>query len=125
MPPCTTARFDLRPLSAKLNEMVIELRDIVPDDRLHWSRNPELWTFHHIFQHLCEAREPRMQRAIADGAPSIDVYANVHTKDDLKSAFRDTWDRIERVLSDQSRLDATYTDRWWKDAPSATATGSP
>ena len=112
-----SARFDLLPVWAKLNDVLVEPVDFVPDEHMQWSPKPKLWTFHHLFQHLCEAREQWMQRAIADGAPNIDVYANVHTKDDLKSAFRDTWDRIERVFSDQSRLDATYKDLWWKEAP--------
>jgi uncharacterized damage-inducible protein DinB len=109
--------MDILPLWAKLNDMLIELLDVVPDDRMQWSPKPELWSFHHIFQHLCEAREQWMARAIDDGAPNIDIYANVHTKDDLKSAFRQTWERIERVFADQPCLDATYTDRYWKEAP--------
>jgi uncharacterized damage-inducible protein DinB len=112
-----SARLDIVQIWAGLNDMLIELVDFVPDDRMQWSPQPELWTFHHIFLHVAEAREQWMNRAIHDGEPDIDVYANVHTKDEIKDAFRRTWDRVERVFTDQERLDATYRDRWWAEAP--------
>ena len=113
----STARLDILPIWRNLNDMLIELVDFVPDDRMQWSPRPELWTFHHVFQHLCEAREQWMNRAIADGETDIDVYQNVHSKDEIKAAFRRTWERIERVFTDQARLDATYRDRYWAAAP--------
>jgi uncharacterized damage-inducible protein DinB len=113
----SAARLDIVPIWGDLNRMLIELVDVVPDDNMAWSPAPELWSFRHIFQHLAEAREQWMNRAIADGAPDIGVYANVHSKDEIKSALRLTWERIERVFSHQARLDATYKDRWWSKAP--------
>lgn len=89
MAPEGSARFEVLPLWAKLNEMLVELLDVVPEDRMEWSPKPELWSFRHIFQHLCEAREQWMQRAIADGAPNIDVYANVHSKEEAAGGVRD------------------------------------
>jgi uncharacterized damage-inducible protein DinB len=112
-----SARLDIIPNWRRLNGMLIDLVDFVPDDKMEWSPKPELWSFHHTFQHLCEAREQWMVRANNDGEPDIDVYANVHSKDDLKDAFRRTWQRIERTLTDQPRLDATYKDRYWAQAP--------
>ena len=111
------ARFDLLPMWSKLNGMLVELVDFVPEERMEWSPKPELWTFRHLFQHLCEAREQWMVRAIDDGAANIDVYANVHSKEELKAAFGTTWERIAAVFADQGRLDATYRDQWWKEAP--------
>jgi uncharacterized damage-inducible protein DinB len=113
----TGARLDIVPTWARLNEMLVELTSFVPDDAMEWSPKPELWTIHHILQHICEAREQWMSRTIADGEPSIDVYANVRTKDDIKDALRRTWERIERAFTDGARLDATYRDRFWKEAP--------
>jgi uncharacterized damage-inducible protein DinB len=115
--PEPDARFAILPTWANLNDMLIALVDAVPDDRMEWSPKPELWSFHHIFQHIAEAREQWMIRAIADGEPNIDVYANVHTRDEIKAAFRQTWERISRTFSDQPRLDATYKDKWWNKAP--------
>jgi len=113
----TSARLDVLRIWRSLNDMLVELVDLVPDDRMAWSPTPELWSFHHIFQHLSEAREQWMNRAINDGETDIDVYQNVHTKEDIKTAFRRTWERIERVFTDQARLDAIYRDRYWADAP--------
>jgi uncharacterized damage-inducible protein DinB len=112
-----SARLDILPTWRLLNGMLIELVDHVPDDRMQWSPKPDLWSFQHIFQHLAEAREQWMVRAIDDGEPNIDVYANVHSKDEIKDALQCTWERIERTFSDQARLDASYQDRWWKEAP--------
>jgi uncharacterized damage-inducible protein DinB len=105
------ARLDIVPTWANLNEMLIELVDLVPEERMEWSPKPELWTFRHLFQHLAEAREQWMVRAIADGEVDIDVYENVHSKDEIKAALRQTWVRIERVFRDQSRLDEIYRDK--------------
>jgi uncharacterized damage-inducible protein DinB len=113
----TGSRLDIVPSWRRLNEMLIELVDFVPDARMEWSPKPELWTFRHILQHLCEAREQWMNRAINDGEPDINIYKNVYSKDELTAAFRHTWERIERVFADQARLDASYKDRWWADAP--------
>ncbi len=111
------ARLDIVPTWANLNDMLIELVDFVPDERMQWSPKPELWTFHHLFLHLAEAREQWMNRAINDGESDIDIYRNVESKEEIKAAFRETWERIERVFSDQSRLDETYRDKWWAEAP--------
>jgi uncharacterized damage-inducible protein DinB len=111
------ARLEIVPAWARLNDMLIELVDFVPEDRMEWSPRSELWTFHHIFLHLAEAREQWMVRAIGDGEPDIDVYRNVHSKAEIRAALNQTWQRIERVFTDQARLDATYRDRWWNEAP--------
>ena len=112
-----SARLDIVPTWRNLNGMLIELLDLVPEERMEWSPRPELWSFRHLFQHICEAREQWMNRAIADGAADIDVYANVHTRGQLRDALEQTWTRIERVFTDQVRLDATYKDRYWAEAP--------
>jgi uncharacterized damage-inducible protein DinB len=112
-----SVRLDIVPIWRRLNGMLIELVDLVPDDRLDWSPQQELWSFRRLFLHLCEAREQWMVRAINDGVRDIDVYKNVHTKDEIKEAFRRTWERIERVFTDEARLDTVYKDRYWKGAP--------
>ena len=117
MSAADSARFDILPIWSNLNDMLIELVDYVPDDRIQWSPKPELWSFHHIFLHLSEAREQWMNRAIDDGEPDIDVYKNVHSKEDIKLALSSTWRRIERVFTAGAKLDATYRDRYWAAAP--------
>jgi uncharacterized damage-inducible protein DinB len=112
-----TARLDIVPIWRQLNDMLIELVDHVPDEELQWSPKPELWTFHHILLHLAEAREQWMNRAINDGERDIGVYQNVHGKNDIKNALQRTWERLERTVTSQAKLDATYRDRYWSGAP--------
>jgi uncharacterized damage-inducible protein DinB len=116
MPP-QSARFDFLQTWAQLNQMLVDLVDHVPVDRLDWSPREDLWSFRHIFQHVAEAREQWMNRAINDGEDDIDVYKNVHSGEEIKAALAGTWRRIERVFSDQALLDATYRDRYWAAAP--------
>ena len=97
--------------------MLIELIDVIPDDRMEWSPKPELWSFQRILAHLCDAREEWMTRAINDGERNTDVLQNAHGKEEIKDALQRTWDRVERVFTDQARLDTTYKDRWWNEAP--------
>jgi uncharacterized damage-inducible protein DinB len=116
----TAARLDIVPNWRRVNDMLIELVDTVPEERMPWSPKPELWSFERIFLHLCEAREQWMVRAIDDGEPNIDIFEHVHDPTGIKEAFRRTWERIERTFTDQGKLDATYRDRWWAQAPPRT-----
>lgn len=113
----TTARFDIVPVWRSLNDILIELVDIVPDGKMSWSPKPDLWSFDRIFRHLADAREEWMTRAFNDGEENIRVFESVHTKDEIKAAFRRTWERVERTIADQAKLDALYRDRWWTEAP--------
>ena len=113
----SSALLDAVPIWRRLNDTLIELVDLVPEDRMHWSPRPELWSFHHIFQHLCEAREQWMNRAIHDGEPDIGVYEHVQTNAEIRHALAHTWERVERAFTDQAKLDAVYRDRWWTEAP--------
>lgn len=70
----SSSRFAILPIWENLNTILIDLVDHVPDDRMHWSPKPALWTFHHILQHLAEGREQWMNRAIHDGETDIDIY---------------------------------------------------
>ena len=114
------ARFEVLASWRRLNGMLIELVDTVPDERMGWSPTPELWSFERIMLHLCEAREEWMVRAIADGEPNIGVLQNVRGKPGIRDAFQRTWERIERTFGDQAKLDAIYRDRWWTEAPPRT-----
>lgn len=108
--------LDIVPIWRRLNADLIRLVDAVPEEDLDWAPNAELWSFRQLFAHLAAAREEWMTRAIADGEPNT-VRGEAMDAGELKEALRATWDRIERVFRDGERLDATYRDRWWKEAP--------
>ena len=72
-----SAKLDIVPTWANLNDMLIELVDFVPDERMDWSPKPELWTIRHLFLHLNEAREQWMNRGINDGETDIEIKIEV------------------------------------------------
>jgi hypothetical protein len=40
-----SARLDIVPIWRTVNDMLIELVDTVPDDRMDWSPKPDMWAF--------------------------------------------------------------------------------
>jgi uncharacterized damage-inducible protein DinB len=111
-----SARFEILQTWRNLNDMLIELVDVVPEESMDWSPKPELWSFRRLLTHLCEAREQWMTRAIADGETNVG-FNDPLARADIWDALRLTWQRIERTFADQAKLDATYKDRWWDKAP--------
>jgi uncharacterized damage-inducible protein DinB len=113
-------RLDILPIWRRLNGMLIELVDFVPDDRMRWSPQPELWSFERLFVHLAEAREQWLTRAFDDGEANTIASDDLPGKTAIRDALRRTWERVERTLTDQQKLDATYRDRWSAGAPPRT-----
>jgi uncharacterized damage-inducible protein DinB len=111
-----SGRLDIVPIWKRLNAQLIRMADQFPDEHFDSAPTPEMWSFRRLFVHIAEAREQWMTRAIGDGEANH-VGQRSLTKDEIKDALRDTWDRIERTITDQAKLDATYKDRWWAEAP--------
>jgi uncharacterized damage-inducible protein DinB len=97
---------------APLNEQVIALVDLIPDDKLNWSPKPELYNFKGILIHMSAARHGWMSRDVQDGEESPDVLRLAQTKEGIKEQLRVSWARMERFLSDRERLNATYEFDW-------------
>jgi uncharacterized damage-inducible protein DinB len=114
--PVSNARLDIVPMWTRLNEQLIRLVEQIPEEHLDWSPRSEMWSFRRLFGHMAEAREQWMTRAINDGAPNY-VGQRVLSKDEIRDALRETWERIERTFADQAKLDAAYKDQWWDKAP--------
>jgi hypothetical protein len=47
-----------------------------------------------------------------ESSARLDILPTWRNLNDMR-----TWERIERVFTDQARLDATYRDRYWAGAP--------
>jgi len=112
MPP-----LDISGRWAQLNETIVELVDVIPDDKLEWSPKPELFNLRGILLHVATARLNWMSAFIRDGGPLLNTpealgefLRSGQTKDGIKQALRDSWQRVERLLADPAKLDATY--RW-------------
>jgi uncharacterized damage-inducible protein DinB len=101
-------RLDIVPVWARFNEELIRLVDFVPDDKMNWSPKPELWNFRGILMHIAATRDNWLKGAVQDGIEAPDVYGTARTRLDFQEAYRRTWGRLERFLSNPQQLDATY-----------------
>jgi uncharacterized damage-inducible protein DinB len=102
------ARLDLAETWARFNEELIKLVDVIPDDRLNWSPQPELWNFRGILLHLADARDNWLGHGVGDGVEWTAVWHNVRSKAQIQDAYRRTWERLSAFLSNQAQLDASY-----------------
>ncbi|MEX2245990.1 MAG: DinB family protein [Dehalococcoidia bacterium] len=100
--------LDVTPTWANLNQSLIRLVDHVPEDRINWSPKPELWNFRGILLHIADARDNWLGSTVRDGTEWTAVWHKVRSKPEIQEAFRRTWTRLERFLSDPALLDATY-----------------
>ncbi len=97
----------------RVNDDITALVDSIPDDRMEWSPQPDLWNFRRILLHIASARDYWMGKIVQDGESPPSVYETVRTKDDVREAYARTWDRMRRFLGDPERLAAGYVE----DAP--------
>ena len=95
----------------RLNDSIVTLVDYVPDDKLDWSPQPDLWNFRGILLHTIVVRDNWLQHVVQDGETAPDVLATVQSKEEMQRELRRTWERIQRFLSDAEKLDATYEGR--------------
>ena len=108
MTASTFASLDIVSNWGRLNDTIIQLVDVIPDDKLNWSPKPELWNFKGILIHLCWARHNWLARDVQDGQPSPNVISEAQTKEGIKDHLDLSWRRLERFLSNKDQLPATY-----------------
>lgn len=96
---------------APVNDQLLSLIDLIPDDKLDWSPKPELFSLRKICDHIAQGRHTWMTRDVQDGEPPPSVIATEQTKEELKEQLQISWQRMERFLSDPEQLDATYIIR--------------
>jgi uncharacterized damage-inducible protein DinB len=102
------APLDITPLWARVNDELIELLDLIPDDQLNWSPSPELWNFKGILIHIIYGRHSMMAGFLEDGAAMPDVLALAQTKEALRDQLRVSWQRMLPFLRDREQLDRVY-----------------
>lgn len=106
----TFAALDIVPFWSRLNDELIELLDLVPDEQINWSPKPELWNFRGILLHIAGSRDYWMGRIVQDGDPAPSVYETTRSKEEIKSEYRRTWGRLQRFLADPANLATTYRE---------------
>ena len=92
----------------KLNEQLVALVDIFPEDKLDWNPKPELWNFKGILLHVCMVRHNWLVNRVKDGEQTPDTLHEGQTKEGMKEQLRLSWQRLERFVRDPARLAATY-----------------
>jgi uncharacterized damage-inducible protein DinB len=100
--------IDVLPFWARMNDQIVRLIDYIPDEKLNWSPQPQLWNFRGILIHVSMARHNWLGNQVRDGEPSPDVLREGRTKDELKHQLRVSWERLERFVSDPAKVDASY-----------------
>lgn len=116
----STPRLDWTAHWRMMNENLIELADLLPDDKLGWAPREGEWTAQLIFAHLILARYFGPIMAPEDMARIGGVPVNCQTKEGIKEELQASWDMLERFLSDEAKLDASYErvgDEYYEDAP--------
>ena len=108
MASAASPQVNITPQWAGVQADILRIVDIVPDDKIDWSPKAELWNFRGILIHVSDARDRWMDRDIKDGEGYANIWTTAKSKDDLKRELGRTWARLGRLLSDQSKLDATY-----------------
>jgi uncharacterized damage-inducible protein DinB len=124
--------LDLTAQWGRLNDGLSQLADLVPDEKLDWSPQPDLWNLRGILLHISMARHNWMELNVQDGFQISDGPAasggeksyeervraflqHGATKDGLKDHLRWSWQRLERFLSNPHQLNATYRGEGFRD----------
>ncbi|MCH7699975.1 MAG: DinB family protein [Chloroflexi bacterium] len=104
------AKLDIAAHWGRLNESVIALIDVIPDDKIDWSPREALWNFRGILIHIAGTRDYWMGSIVKDGDPAKSAYETARSRDEIKLELERTWDRVRRFLVDPAKLAAKYQE---------------
>jgi uncharacterized damage-inducible protein DinB len=105
----TYARLNFGPYWEMNNANLIELIDLVPDDKLDWSPSPEEWGIKRIALHIILARYHYPIAPNLDGAEMQKIVLDCQTKEGLKEHLASSWQMVAALLADEEKLDALQT----------------
>ena len=109
MSETTFPRVDVTAQWGRLNDSIVALVGIIPDDKLDWSPREELWNFRGILAHTVMTRDSWLGGGVQDGGPAYALPEGQLSKSVIESELRRSWKRVERFLGDGGKLDAVYT----------------
>jgi len=97
-----------RPHWRVMNKNLIELVNLLPDDKLDWVPRPGEWTAPTIFAHIVFARYfgPVLTPEATQHIGQIPTACK--TKDGIKQELRTSWELVENFISDPAKLEAVY-----------------
>jgi uncharacterized damage-inducible protein DinB len=105
-------RVDLSPHWQSVQESLLHLIDVIPNDKLNFTPREGLWNSRGILIHVADTRDRWLAERVQDGEPYPNIWLTARTKDDLGGEMARTFERLQRFLRDQAQLDATYRFVW-------------
>src|SRR5688572_2165340 len=108
MPTKSYQRLNFAPHWEMTNDNLVELIELVPEDKLDWSPAPSEWSMRVIVTHIILARyhDPIVPRP--SGSQLSDVVMDCRTKEGLVKHLRSSWEMVAAFLSDPEKLDAVH-----------------
>ena len=100
--------LDVIPLWSLINDELIELVDLIGEERMNWSPEPKRWNFRGLFLHIMAGRHGMMAAVIKDGLDTPDTLREVQTQQGIKEQVRLSWQRMVAFLTDAKGLAQTY-----------------
>ena len=98
----------------RLNDTIIALLDYIPDDKLDWSPQEELWNFRGILLHTIVVRDAWLNGAGQDDEKAPNIWETDLSKATIQKELQRSWERLQRFLADPAHLAAVY-ERTWDD----------
>jgi uncharacterized damage-inducible protein DinB len=108
MSETTVPPLAITPYWDSVQENLLEIVDLLPEDKLNWTPHADLWNSKGILIHVSDARDIWMSRDVQDGEPYPNIWTTARTKDDLKRELVRSYERMRRFLANQSQLDAAH-----------------
>ncbi len=108
-------RLDISPYWESVQDHLLQIVDLVPDDKFDWTPKTDLWNFRGILIHVSDARDGWLadgRHGVQDGEPYPNIWMTARTRDDLRRELVRTFERVQHFLRSQPQLDATYSDEW-------------
>ena len=112
MSEMTFPKLDITPYWDSVQENLLQIVDLLPEDKLNWTPQADLWNSKGILIHVSDARNNWMTRDVQDGEAYENIWTTTRTKDDLKRELVRSYERMRRFLANQSQLDQGHTSEW-------------
>lgn len=101
------APLDIGRFWEDVNDHLIQLVELIPEDKLNWSPSPQEWNFRGTLAHLIGGRY-FIDVITAGPPPNPDVLADSSTRDGIKRHLRLSWSRVQAFITDESNLSKAY-----------------
>lgn len=98
-----------------VQEHLLRIVDLVPDDKWDWTPRDDLWNSRGILIHVADARDRWLSGGpgrIGDGEPYPNIWVTARSRDDIRREVERTFARVGRFLRNRAQLEATYTATW-------------